>query len=346
MVTSENLPPDDYEPTAWDALPSYPVVSRVSQLVRQVAAAAQATPAGSGLHSLPCVATCDPTGSWQRTQADFLALLGESSAGYSAKWPRSAIVSASTDGRLAMWERPTSASASSSSPDAWPTPTICGDYNRKGASPTSGDGLATAARAWPSPTVADATGGHLVPAGTSATGRKPDGTKATVGLNQAVRWASARPTPTVNDARNDGAPSQMERHSPGLNTVAKLWPTPSAMSPNETEDLEHWQARRARLKEQYGNGNGCGMPLGVATRLWAPPNARDFKGAPGSGLSERGGYGPSLPRGVAGTDGKGSLNPDWELTLMGYPSDWLACAGPPPKVRINTRTNRRASPKE
>lgn len=28
----------------------------------------------------------------------------------------------------------------------WPTPIICGNYNRKGASPTSGDGLATAVR--------------------------------------------------------------------------------------------------------------------------------------------------------------------------------------------------------
>jgi hypothetical protein len=26
----------------------------------------------------------------------------------------------------------------------WPTPTVCGNYNRKGASATSGDGLATA----------------------------------------------------------------------------------------------------------------------------------------------------------------------------------------------------------
>ena len=28
----------------------------------------------------------------------------------------------------------------------WPTPTVCGNYNRKGASETSGDGLATALR--------------------------------------------------------------------------------------------------------------------------------------------------------------------------------------------------------
>jgi DNA (cytosine-5)-methyltransferase 1 len=28
----------------------------------------------------------------------------------------------------------------------WPTPTVCGNYNRKGASKTSGDGLATQVR--------------------------------------------------------------------------------------------------------------------------------------------------------------------------------------------------------
>lgn len=36
----------------------------------------------------------------------------------------------------------------------WPTPTVCENYNRKGASPTSGDGLATAVRKFPTPTVA------------------------------------------------------------------------------------------------------------------------------------------------------------------------------------------------
>jgi len=36
-----------------------------------------------------------------------------------------------------------------------PTPTVCGNYNRKGASATSGDGLATALRRLPTPTVQD-----------------------------------------------------------------------------------------------------------------------------------------------------------------------------------------------
>jgi DNA (cytosine-5)-methyltransferase 1 len=65
----------------------------------------------------------------------------------------------------------------------WPTPTVCGNYNRKGASATSGDGLATAvakyqtpvARMWKdnglspgelarnSPTLASQAGGPLNP---------------------------------------------------------------------------------------------------------------------------------------------------------------------------------------
>ena len=34
----------------------------------------------------------------------------------------------------------------------WPTPTVCGNYNRKGLSAQSGDGLATAVKQWPTPT--------------------------------------------------------------------------------------------------------------------------------------------------------------------------------------------------
>lgn len=55
----------------------------------------------------------------------------------------------------------------------WPTPTVCGNYNRKGASATSNDGLATAVKKWP--------------------------------------------TSTAQDAKNNGAPSQLERNTKPLN---------------------------------------------------------------------------------------------------------------------------------
>ena len=47
-------------------------------------------------------------------------------------------------------ERPISATGAG----LWPTPTVCGNYNRKGASATSGDGLATVVtqRTWPTAT--------------------------------------------------------------------------------------------------------------------------------------------------------------------------------------------------
>lgn len=44
-----------------------------------------------------------------------------------------------------------------------PTPTVCGNYNRKGASKTSGDGLATFVAKWPTPTAQDAKNSTLPP---------------------------------------------------------------------------------------------------------------------------------------------------------------------------------------
>jgi DNA (cytosine-5)-methyltransferase 1 len=38
----------------------------------------------------------------------------------------------------------------------YPTPTVCGNYNQKGASPTSGDGLATFVKKYPTPTAHNA----------------------------------------------------------------------------------------------------------------------------------------------------------------------------------------------
>ena len=52
----------------------------------------------------------------------------------------------------------------------WPTPTVCGNYNLKGASATSGDGLATAVKNWPTP-VASMSKGSCPAALTRKSGR-------------------------------------------------------------------------------------------------------------------------------------------------------------------------------
>ena len=52
----------------------------------------------------------------------------------------------------------------------WPTPTVCGNYNRKGASATSGDGLATAVQMWRTPSASVVEPKSTV---VKLTGRKP-----------------------------------------------------------------------------------------------------------------------------------------------------------------------------
>lgn len=46
-------------------------------------------------------------------------------------------------------------------PELWPTPTVHGDYNRKGLSKNSGDGLATAVKLYPTPTSSNTKAVHL-----------------------------------------------------------------------------------------------------------------------------------------------------------------------------------------
>lgn len=83
----------------------------------------------------------------------------------------------------------------------WPTPNVCGNYNRKGASATSGDGLATAVKLWPTPK-ASAAGPDFAKVDRSATG---------VSLATAVAML---PTPCAQDAKNSTLPiSQRDRDS-------------------------------------------------------------------------------------------------------------------------------------
>lgn len=73
--------------------------------------------------------------------------------------------------------------------------------------------------------------------------------------------------------RAQTSPSGADETSPSPLPGDSLLPTPAAMNPNETEDLEKWAARRAGMKAKGYNGNGCGTPLGVALRLLPTPRA-------------------------------------------------------------------------
>ena len=64
-----------------------------------------------------------------------------------------------------------------------------------------------------------------------------------------------------------------------MDTQAPLagWPTPDAGAQNINDTT--WQERQAKLREQYNNGNGFGMTLGMAVQIagWGTPQARDWK---------------------------------------------------------------------
>lgn len=90
----------------------------------------------------------------------------------------------------------------------WPTPTVCGNYNRKGALGTSGDGLATAVKLkWPTPLASDGVNG----------GPNQKGGSGDLRLSSAVhKW----PTPCLpGNGGSNGKKKLKEMLS---------WPTPTA----------------------------------------------------------------------------------------------------------------------
>lgn len=110
------------------------------------------------------------------------------------------------------------------------------------------------------------------------------------------------------------------------------WPTPAACRPNESEDVATWEERRKTLKSRHKNGNGCGIPLGIAVRAWSAPATFE---ANGFGTSGEGGENLR-------TAANGRLNPEWVECLMGFPVGWTDIGGPLPPEKRNTNGSRRA----
>lgn len=109
-----------------------------------------ASEVGSGRKWLGLLARYDRDSfTWRTPQCSLVEGLDE----FSETWPRWGSMRNGECWERETWERPTSESESG----FWPTPTVCGNYNRPGASATSGMGLASAVKLWPTP-VADDTG--------------------------------------------------------------------------------------------------------------------------------------------------------------------------------------------
>lgn len=115
---------------------------------------------------------------------------------------------------------------------------------------------------WATPTAANAGGGQIAK-GISPTGRRPDGTKATVSLNQQVKDLA-------------------------------LWPTPGTDNANGGRNFREDGTK-------YRQGSSYGMTLVDATEVasaWPTPTTRDHKS--GTGAQEREGHAPPLTDVVKG----------------------------------------------
>lgn len=218
----------------------------------------------------------------------------------------------------------------------WPTPTVHGNTNAKGASPSSGDGLRTAAvKHWPTPQRADGERASEVQqrgnptlvgavkdwqtpaASMTAAGARPrsgsrSGELLLKGQVEAAELpGSARPTPAAQDAKNETLPpSQQDRDSiPG-----------------------------ALMREEWAMACACGHQWRGTGPLNQPcPNCHQIT----SGTVT---YGPPAPDNLNTTGKKrGSLNGRWVLQLMGYPSDWCDALTRQPSKPPATQLSRKSS---
>jgi len=120
----------------------------------------------------------------------------------------------------------------------WPTPTVNGNYNRKGLSPQSGDGLATAVAKFPTPRAAD--GDHLGTRPTPTTLRRKEAGQANLS-EFVLETMRTFPTPTARDYRSPGAAERAaERAQPLSEVIGKEHGQQGQLNPEWVEWLMGW----------------------------------------------------------------------------------------------------------
>jgi hypothetical protein len=150
----------------------------------------------------------------------------------------------------------------------WATLTVCGNYNRKGASKTSGDGLATQVAKWPTPTASE---GTKIPARANYGQIGLNNHPAIRGLPERPKSAKSRSwgTPTAHMAKESGYPAEFTRKTPSLTAQTHIaggnqtqgiplnpvwvewlmgWPLGwTDLKPLETGKFQQWQQQHSEF---------------------------------------------------------------------------------------------------
>jgi len=193
--------------------------------------------------------------------------------------------------------------------------------------------LALSSILWLTPDVPN--GGRALKPGTSVTGKRPDGTKAQVGLsNQVTAW----PSPQARDFRsgdNPASPRQVRKLDQGwsqnLNDVAEAstWPTPAA-----AQDTKGAQASAEAAIDRESRGKQLalsdraiifsrpapamqphGVTLSQLRPIWLPLRASVIAS-----------HGRATWRRLWKSRAKRRLNPLFVEWLMGWPTGHALCA--------------------
>jgi|HubBroStandDraft_6_1064221.scaffolds.fasta_scaffold301386_2 hypothetical protein len=218
-------------------------------------------------------------------------------------WPRSGSMRDGSVYELPRPALPIEGIGYGASPGEWPTPTIFGNHNRKGASANCGDGLSTAAKEapseWPTPTAQ--TYGTNQGGSAGRTGPMRQSLEGAAKELPASDW----PTPAARDWRDGRASAETHaRNARPLNEAveqetAKEWPTPRAM------DGEKGGPNQA--------GSKGDLTLPSSVQPWPTPRASD---------SDRGETKRTPTHGLdlnTATQTGRMLNPRWVEALQGWP---------------------------
>ena len=220
---------------------------------------------------------------------------------------------------------------------------------RASAPRTSASVPSSERRGWPTPTKGNADGSQAAK-DASLTGRRPDGSKATVSLNtvaQATGWPTPRTADGEKNVRSaDGVDREIARKGGPQDTMQAAalagWPTPMAGTParngnneagntdssRKTVELAGWPTPTSR---DHKDGTECpNVPinalLGRAVWLADGPARLTADGTLLTGFS-------------AAMESGGQLNPAHSRWLQGYPPAWDDCAV---TAMPSSRSSRRA----
>lgn len=156
---------------------------------------------------------------------------------------------------------------------------------------------------YPSPSAGNGNGSQIPTAGTTTTGKRPNGTKATVSLNHVALQVSGYNSPRATDGSNGGPNQGGGALSHDVHQVAG-YPTAAARD---------WKSSASNLMDENSR------PLNEVAR------------------AAFGGEGSSFH---VSTGKRGALNPAFSLWLMGFPIVWALCGA---LVTLSSRKSRHNS---